>query len=104
MTDSDDHPAPPPPEHRFRAAVARKAARHRKATREGDRSVWYSVGLFGVVGWSVAVPALLGIAVGAWIDTRWPGRVSWTLTLLFVGIVGGCFNAWRWIKQESEEP
>jgi len=92
-----------PPERRFRAAVARKAERHRRAQRERDRGVWYSVGLFGLIGWSVAVPAIAGIALGLWIDAHWPSRVSWTLTLLFLGIVMGCINAWHWIKQESRE-
>jgi ATP synthase protein I len=88
-------------ERRFEADVARKAARRERAEREGDRSIWFSLGLFGLVGWSVAIPTLLGLALGIWIDTRWPGRVSWTLTLLFVGIVLGCANAWYWVQQES---
>ncbi len=57
--------------------------------------------MFGLVGWSVAVPTLIGIALGTWIDRTWPGEVSWTLTLLFVGVVIGCANAWRWIQRES---
>lgn len=89
-------------EERMREEVARKAARRRKAARERDRGVWFSLGLFGLVGWSVAVPTLLGVALGVWIDAHWPSRISWTLTLLFVGIVVGCIHAWHWIKQESE--
>ena len=89
-------------DERFRADVARKAAR-RRAARQRDRGVWFSLGLFGLVGWSIAVPALLGIALGVWIDRRWPGPISWTLSLLFVGVVVGCLNAWYWVKQESGE-
>lgn len=89
------------PEERFRADVARKAERRRQAEREERRSIWFSLGLFGIVGWSVAVPTLAGIALGVWLDSRFPGRISWTLTLLFVGIVVGCLNAWYWVKQES---
>jgi ATP synthase protein I len=85
----------------MRAEVARKAERRRKAGREGNRSVWFSLGLFGLIGWSIAIPAILGVALGIWIDRHWPSRVSFTLTLLLVGIAAGCFNAWRWIKQES---
>lgn len=88
-------------EERLRAEVARKAARRRKAAREQDRSIWFSLGLFGLVGWSIAVPTLAGVALGTWIDAHWPSRISWTLTLLFVGVVLGCLNAWYWIKQES---
>lgn len=89
-------------EQRFRSDVTRKAERRRKAEQEKARSIWFSLGLYGLVGWSVAIPTLLGVAAGVWIDSRWPSRVSWTLTLLFVGVVIGCVNAWYWIKQESE--
>jgi ATP synthase protein I len=92
-----------PAEERLRADVARKAERRRQAARQHDRSVWFSLGLFGLIGWSIALPALLGVALGLWIDTRWPSRISWTLTLLFVGVVLGCMHAWRWIKQESRD-
>jgi ATP synthase protein I len=82
-------------------AVARRAARRRRAEREARRSIWFSLGLFGIVGWSVSVPTLAGLAAGLWLDARFPGRLSWTLTLLTVGIVVGCLNAWYWIRQES---
>ena len=88
-------------EERFRTDVARKAERKRQAAAEPDRGVWFSLGLFGLVGWSIAIPTLLGVALGVWIDSRWPSRISWTLTLLFVGVVVGCINAWYWIRQES---
>jgi len=81
--------------------VGRKTARRQRAEREADRSVWFSLGLFGLVGWSVVVPTLIGVALGVWIDERWPGRVSWTLTLLVIGVALGCANAWRWIREET---
>jgi ATP synthase protein I len=30
-------------------------------------------------------PILGGVALGLWLDRRWPGEVSWTLTLLLAG-------------------
>jgi ATP synthase protein I len=93
---------PPPTADRLHQEVARRAARRQRAQREGDRSVWFSLGMMGLVGWSVAIPTLIGIALGWWIDSTWPGRVSWTLTLLFVGVAIGCVNAWYWVRQESE--
>lgn len=88
------------PDH-MRAEVARKAERRARAERERSRSIWFSLGMFGLVGWSIAIPAVLGVALGLWIDSRWPGPVSWTLTLLFAGVAVGCLNAWRWMKQEG---
>lgn len=101
MAEQPREPQPAQHEDRLRSHVARKAERRRKAAAEQDRGVWFSLGLFGLVGWSIAIPTLLGVALGMWIDARWPGRVSWTLTLLFVGVVVGCIQAWYWIKQES---
>ena len=66
-----------------------------------NQVVWFGLGMFGVVGWSVAIPTLLGIALGIWIDTTWPSRFSWTLMLLMGGVILGSFNAWYWISQES---
>lgn len=67
------------------------------------RSVWFGLGTFGLVGWSVTIPALLGIALGVWIDTRVPSRFSWTLMLMVLGVALGCFNAWRWVCRESQD-
>ena len=57
--------------------------------------------MFGLVGWSVAVPIVAGVALGVWIDRNWPGDVSWTLTLLLAGAVLGAFNAWYWVQREG---
>jgi len=81
--------------------VREKEHRKLKARRERNRSVWFGLGMFGLVGWSVAIPTLLAIAVGIWIDTTWPGPYSWTLMLLFIGVLVGCLNAWYWVRRES---
>ncbi len=78
----------------------RKVDRKLKARRRKDSSMFFGVGMFGIVGWSVAVPTLLGIALGVWIDSHWPGRHSWTLMLLILGAAMGCWNAWYWIERE----
>ncbi|MBD3640148.1 MAG: AtpZ/AtpI family protein [Marinobacter sp.] len=83
--------------------VGRRAERKQRARAQGHRTAWFGLGMFGLVGWSVAVPTLIGIAIGVWADRRWPGEVSWTLTLLIIGVALGCLNAWYWIKQESED-
>ena len=82
--------------------IGRKEARRMKAQNEKRHRVWFGLGMFGLVGWSVAVPTLLGAAIGIWIDARVDGRQSWTLTLLILGLVGGCLTAWRWLRDEGE--
>jgi len=85
----------------FSEEVKRKEARKVQARKEGDRSVWFGLGMFGLVGWSVAIPTLGGIAIGIWIDKTWPGPRSWTLMCLVMGVIIGCVNAWYWVKRES---
>ena len=57
----------------------------------------------GLIGWSVTVPALLGAALGIWVDKHYPSRFSWTLMLLLIGLIIGCFNAWHWVNSQYKE-
>jgi ATP synthase protein I len=59
--------------------------------------------MMGTIGWSVVVPTLLGVALGIWIDAHWRTPVSWTLMLLFGGLILGCLNAWFWIAHELKQ-
>jgi ATP synthase protein I len=73
--------------------IARRAERKRRARRQEGSGVWFGLGMFGLVGWSVAVPTLVGVAIGLWIDATWPGPYSWTLMLLVPGLVIGCIGS-----------
>lgn len=92
------------------ARIVGARARRKRRARRGRESVWFGLGMFGVVGWSVAVPTLIGIGVGAWLDARSSEpRISWTLTGLALGVLAGCAIAWHWVRQETarwsgEEP
>lgn len=90
-------------QEKFHEQVKDKASRKLKARREGDRTIWYGLGMFGIIGWSVTIPTLLGIALGIWLDSILVDSYSWTLMMLFVGIVIGCLNAWYWIQRESQD-
>ncbi|RDC72546.1 ATPase F0F1 [Rhodovulum sp. 12E13] len=83
--------------------IARKAQRMEEARKRRSDSPWYGLGMFGLVGWSVAVPTVAGTALGIWIDGRWPGEVSWTLTLLVGGAILGALNAWYWVQREGRD-
>src|ERR1700689_4324577 len=69
-------------ESAFARQVASKAARKLKAQRGGYQGVWSGLGMFGAVGWSVAVPTIVGAMLGRWWDRSHPGGHSWTLMLL----------------------
>ena len=53
-----------------------------KAQREATKSVWFGLGMSGLIGWSVTIPTLIGAALGIWVDKRYPSTYSWTLMLL----------------------
>jgi len=82
-------------------AISRKARRMEEARKRRTESAWFGFGMFGMVGWAVAVPIVGGIALGLWIDARWPGETSWTLILLLAGVALGCLNAWYWVQREG---
>ena len=81
--------------------IEKKEARKMKARADKDKGVLFGLGMFGLVGWSVAIPMLLFLGIGIWIDARWPSKYSWTLMLLITGVITGCWNAWYWVKKQS---
>lgn len=90
-------------EERFMRKVGEQEQRKLKAQQRVNQTVWMGFGMMGLVGWAVAVPTLLGTALGIWLDKRYPGIHSWTLTLLVVGLSVGCLNAWYWIEKEGRK-
>jgi ATP synthase protein I len=87
----------------FSRQVGAKAARKLKAQRKVTRTIWFGLGMMGLIGWSVVIPTLLGAALGLWLDRHHPGSHSWTLMLLVIGLVIGCLNAWHWVVKEDKE-
>lgn len=81
--------------------VAARQARKLRAQQQAPHSIWFGLGMMGLIGWSVTIPALIGVGLGLWIDSHWPGRHSWSLMLLILGIGIGCLNAWSWVQRES---
>ena len=85
----------------FQHQIAHKSDRKIKARRE-TQNIWVGLRMFGMVGWSVVFPTLLGIGLGVWLDSHVESKYSWTLMLLLIGVALGCFNAWYWISKESQ--
>lgn len=86
----------------FAEKIGEKEARKVKARRSKDKALWFGLGTMGMIGWSVAVPTLIGVAVGLWLDIHYSGQISWTLTFLSIGLAIGCANAWYWVRREQE--
>jgi ATP synthase protein I len=85
----------------FAREISRKEHRRLRGRRKRHKSLWFGFGYFGIVGWLVMIPTVLGLLLGIWLDRMFPGDISWTLTFLIVGLVIGCLNAWQWITREQ---
>ena len=91
---------PETPEQRMIRDVAERQRRMLRA--RGERHTnWRAISILGVIGWSVVLPTLAGVALGVWIDQRWPSRIPWTVTLLMLGLVVGCVSAWYRIREDK---
>ena len=82
-----------------------KAVRERRARRqlwrsEGEPSTLRFVGQIGVLGWIIVAPTLVGLFIGRWIDRAFGTGIFWSAPLLLIGVVIGCWSAWRWMHQQ----
>ena len=96
-------PLPPEKNKGFNHTIKEKETLKLKENRRSKRGLWYSLGMFGIVGWSVVVPTLLGTLLGVWLDKQFPGKQSWTLTFLIIGLITGCVIAWQWLSKENKD-
>jgi len=85
----------------FEKIIGQKEERKMEARRD-KRSEWYGLSFFGMVGWSIAVPTVLGVALGIWLDKNYSQDFSWTLSLLIAGLLMGCVFAWNWVQKENK--
>ncbi len=99
---ADKYQTPKPKSH-FSHEVDSKVTRKLRAQRHRTPGVWFGLGMMGLIGWSVAIPTLLGAVAGLWLDLHYPQNYSWTLALLVAGLMLGCWNAWHWIAKEEKE-
>jgi F0F1-type ATP synthase assembly protein I len=61
------------------------------------KDAFWVLALGSQLGLSIALPVILGLAVGYWLDTRL-GTLPWiTLLLTFAGAVSGPIFAYRWV-------
>lgn len=90
-------------QNEFSEKIARKEKRKLQAQKVNSGTVWSGLGMFGMVGWSIAVPSLLGAALGIWLDRIYPQSFSWVLSFLMIGLITGCCIAWYWVTKEDKE-
>lgn len=90
-------------ESSFSRQIAEKEKRKLNALRNENPSVWMGLGMFGMVGWSISVPTLLGAVLGMWLDKSYAQPFSWTLSLLMLGLIVGAIIGWLWVSKEEKE-
>lgn len=88
------------PEQELLRQVHKEARKKMKMEKNG-KEILFGLGAFGIVGWSISLPVVLGVLGGVYLDDHYPQAFSWTLTLLFAGLIIGCVNAWYWIKKNG---
>jgi ATP synthase protein I len=53
----------------------------------------------GILGWTIVVPALIGLFLGRWLDRSLATGIQFSAALLMVGVVVGFWSAWRWMRR-----
>jgi len=74
-----------------------------KMARRPERIIQLNAAVLSVYGWQMAIPMILGVVLGRFLDHFFPIQaISWTFNLILIGAVIGFYNANRWIKKEGD--
>jgi ATP synthase protein I len=86
-------------------ALNNKRKKVKRRTIEGTirPGILSHLGVIGIIGWSLLVPVLLGIAGGMWLDKTFKDAIPWSAILILVGLAAGVLNAWFWIVQNRNK-
>ena len=86
------------------ARAAREAVqRKRRAEREPEPSLGSRLGQIGILGWTIVLPTLLGLAIGHWLDKHFATGVFFSALLLMVGAAIGLWSAWKWMHRQTRQ-
>jgi ATP synthase protein I len=85
---------------RMTDAVRKRRERRHEWLREGEPSMAQYVGQIGVLGWIIVAPTLIGLFIGRWLDHLLGTGIFWSAPLLGVGLIIGCWSAWKWMHRQ----
>ena len=84
-----------------REEIASGVRRHRERRlqwlRTGSPTLAGQLARVGVLGWIIVTPTLLGAWLGRYIDRAADSGIFWTGSLITLGVVLGCWSAWKWM-------
>jgi ATP synthase protein I len=83
--------------------IERQEKRKLKQKQRSKHPILKGLGMFGLIGWTIVAPTLLGTFFGVWLDEKYPSLHSWTLTFLITGLFLGCAGAWYILSKEKND-
>lgn len=84
------------------ARAAHRAAVHaRRAREDPEPSLARRLGQIGILGWTIVLPTLLGLAGGRWLDRVAGTGVFFSAPLLMIGAAIGLWSAWKWMHRQG---
>ncbi len=92
--------AEPPPPDPIAEAARRAAERAEEIRRDPEPSLGARLGQIGILGWTIVLPALAGLALGRWLDHRFASGVFYSAPLVMLGAGLGLWLAWRWMSRQ----
>lgn len=82
--------------------MRRRAERLQQSRNKKAASPLIGISAFGVIGWSIAIPCVLGAFLGHWLNQVAPQEFSWTIALILGGLVLGIGFAWNYISEAQQ--
>jgi ATP synthase protein I len=86
---------------RIEAAAQRAVLREQRARDEPEPSLGSRLGQIGILGWSIVLPTLAGLALGHWLDRHFGTGVFFSAPLLMIGAAFGLWSAWKWMHRQN---
>ena len=85
----------------FRKQIEKQAKRMKKAEHE-QSTLLSQTAYIGTLGLLIVLPIITGAYLGHWLDNMTEDySARWTMSLIFVGVLIGAFNAYLFIKQRE---
>jgi ATP synthase protein I len=91
-------------ENRIGRAARQANARARQGQEQPEPSLGSRLGQIGILGWSIVIPTLLGLALGHWLDRYFGTGVFFAAPLLMIGAAFGLWSAWKWMHKQTGSP
>ena len=85
---------------RMQRAIRLREQRSEQWKREGERSLWRNLSMFGAIGWLIVTPILLGVLIGQWLDHTFDSGIFWSGAFIVLGTAMGSYLAWQRINRE----